>query len=263
MKTPLPLKSLEKTQLPSNSLNSNESSQTKQHESSSTLVTSVNDQSKKCYKDSKNVLASNQKLKSKFVEASVQIHEKLGQEFKPEFQPEREVTPLLKDKKDKAFKCMECRKGFKRQRNLIKHVEIQHAKQEDQKAITRATTISELKSDPKNKTTSEKRLKRARIVFQDGVFLPFKPMGCLDCDLEFKEKSDLFDHFRDEPHSLELMEYPMICPIQSCNMTFSSEGRLFQHFKVGKHNQPCPSCGKSFQRVSKARRAEHGVLQKS
>ena len=75
------------------------------------------------------------------------------------------------------------------------------------------------------------------------------PMGCLDCNLVFGDKDDIMAHMLGEPHNFNEEEEPIICPILTCNLKFSSVGRLHQHLKVGKHNQPCPTCAKKFKRV--------------
>ncbi|XP_059084572.1 zinc finger protein 729-like [Tigriopus californicus] len=200
-------------------------------------------------------LALTQKLKGEFAEASMKVQEKLNQQARTEMEPKMKLVSHLKNQKHTPFRCMECPRSFTRQKNLVKHVQSQHTQQKIQikeEGTQRTTNCSPEvdQVDPKAKIKSkDNTLKQERIVFRNGVHLPFKPMGCLDCDIDFHGKNDLFHHFRNEPHSLGLTKYPVICPIQSCKMTFSSEGRLFQHFKLGKHNQPCPSCGKIFRRV--------------
>ena len=41
----------------------------------------------------------------------------------------------------------------------------------------------------------------------------------------------------------------IMCPVLTCNRLLTTKTRLVQHLRVGKHNQPCPSCGKAFPRV--------------
>ncbi len=41
----------------------------------------------------------------------------------------------------------------------------------------------------------------------------------------------------------------IMCPVLTCNKLLTTTARLVQHLRAGKHNQPCPSCGKVFPRV--------------
>ncbi len=42
----------------------------------------------------------------------------------------------------------------------------------------------------------------------------------------------------------------ILCPVLTCNRALTTVARLVQHLRVGKHNQPCPECGRVFARVS-------------
>ncbi len=85
---------------------------------------------------------------------------------------------------------------------------------------------------------------------RSGTQLRVYPNGCLDCDLTFEDTEDLLDHFRGHPHNYIEGQSPIECPINTCNLKFSSRGRLLAHLRLGKHNQPCPTCGKKLNRVS-------------
>ena len=83
-----------------------------------------------------------------------------------------------------------------------------------------------------------------------GAEFKVSPMGCLDCNLSFKDVNLLLDHFKNEPHKIDDSTMKSIeCPIKSCNVTFTTLPRLVLHLKAGKHNQPCSECGKTFKRV--------------
>ena len=47
----------------------------------------------------------------------------------------------------------------------------------------------------------------------------------------------------------------ILCPVLTCKMEFATMTRLKHHLRVGKHNQPCPSCKKVFKRVSHTNRS--------
>ena len=132
--------------------------------------------------------------------------------------------------------CRLCHKGFARAEKLKQHE--QDAHEEDELKKVKPIPVPGLpimKKEP---------------LFKNGPQLVLMPMGCLDCNMQFDDKDDIMQHMLGPPHFFKEDQTEDIeCPILTCNLKFTSVGRLSQHLRVGKHNQPCPSCGKKFKRV--------------
>ena len=131
--------------------------------------------------------------------------------------------------------CRLCKKGFARAEKLKQHENEAHDEEE----------LKKVKPIPVPGLPVPKK----EPLFRNGPQLRLVPLGCLDCDLEFPDKESIMEHMAQPPHNFEENADNISCPILTCNLKFTSMGRLMQHMRVGKHNQPCPSCGKSFKRV--------------
>ena len=189
---------------------------------------------------------------------------------------ESDVSELTKDAKDATgrWSCVLCDKTLANKQKLTRHISEVHQKLRSHKCrvcnrtYARAEKLKAHEQEAHDEETLAKfkpkpapgipvQSSGATAVKSEATSncpqLKLSPLGCLDCDLVFVDKDSLMAHFTEAPHNFteDPLQEKMTCPMKSCNLTFSSFGRVVQHLKIGKHNQPCPSCGKEFRRLDK------------
>ncbi|XP_058136933.1 zinc finger protein 550 isoform X2 [Dasypus novemcinctus] len=151
-----------------------------------------------------------------------------------------------------AYECKECRKGFNRKWNLIRHQRIHTGMKpyecnECGKVFSQSSTlirhyVIHTGEKPYKCTECEKTFKRRSYLMQHlPIHTGEKPYECSECKMAFAHRSTFIRHNRTHTG-----EKPFEC--KECEKAFSNREYLIQHYIIHTGEKPydCGECGKAF-----------------
>ncbi|XP_026545632.1 zinc finger protein 501-like [Notechis scutatus] len=164
------------------------------------------------------------------------------------------------DTKEKPYKCLECGKCFRTNRQLTIHTRI-HTGDKPYKCIVCEKTFAQRGNLISHKMihTGDKPYKctecgktfaqRGNLISHKMIHTGDKPYKCTECGKTFAQRSNLISH-----KMIHTGEKPYKC--MECGKTFAQKGYLISHKRshTGEKPYKCMECGKTFTRGSDLRR---------